>query len=115
VYIGISTLKMITIEEPVSAFNQTALSNWVEACNADGALRASGASQEEILNSQINIITGLANLIAPSSFDNNDIMGLIGLLMLQNTNSITNNTITEDPIPDILDSPISDSDTDEAQ
>lgn len=109
---------MITIDEPQSneiTFDQDALSNWVEACNADGALRASGASQEELLNSQNNIITGLVNLIAPSSFDNNDIMGLIGLLMLQNTNSITNNTITEDPIPDILDSPISDSDTDEAQ
>jgi hypothetical protein len=109
---------MITIEEPVSneiTFDQDALTNWVQMCEADGALRASGASQEELLNSQNNIITGLANLIAPSSFDNNDIMGLIGLLMLPNTNTITNNTITEDPIPDILDSPISDSDTDEAQ
>jgi hypothetical protein len=111
---------MITIEEPVSneiTFDQTALSNWVQMCEADGALRASGASQEELLNSQINIITGLANLIAPSSFNNNDIMGLIGLLMLPNTNNITNNTITEieDPIPDTLDSPIVDSNTDEAQ
>lgn len=106
---------MITIEEPESneiTFDQTALSNWVEACNADGALRASGASQEEILNSQINIITGLANLIAPSSFDNNDIMGLIGLLMLSNNNTITE---VEDPIPDTLNSPIVDSDTDEEQ
>jgi hypothetical protein len=104
---------MITIEEPESneiTFDQTALSNWVEACNADGALRASGASQEEILNSQINIITGLANLIAPSSFDNNDIMGLVSLLMLPNTN----NTITEDedPIPYTIDNSIVDSDTD---
>jgi len=109
---------MITIDEPQSneiTFNQDALANWVQMCEADGALRASGASQEELFNSQNNIITGLANLIAPSSFDNNDIMGLIGLLMLPNTNTITNNTITEDPIPDILDSPISDSDTDEAQ
>ena len=109
---------MITIDEPVSneiTFDQDALTNWVQMCEADGALRASGASQEELLNSQNNIITGLVNLIAPSSFDNNDIMGLIGLLMLPNTNTITNNTITEDPIPDILDSPISDSDTDEAQ
>ena len=97
-YIVIGTLKMVTIDEPEITFDQTALSNWVEACNADGALRASGASQEELAISHMNVIIGLANLIAP--FSNNDIMGLVSLLMLPNSdsNTINSNTINSNAI-----------------
>ena len=90
---------MITEPENTIVFDQDALANWVQACDADGALRASGATPEELANSQLTVLMGLINLIAPS-FDNNDVMGLISLLMLPNSNS-NSNTINSNTINSI--------------
>lgn len=89
-------------------FDDAAVVQWVQACNAEAALRADGAPIEELAAARTGVITGLVSLIAPSV--NPEVaIALLALLLGESSTKAE----PEDPIPATNDDAESSSDADD--
>ena len=80
----------------MSTFVQEEVTTWVQACTEEAALRAAGASAEELVAARLRVIIGLVSLVTPST-DPDSFVALFNL-MLQDTSVPTTTVTTDDPI-----------------
>ena len=80
----------------MSTFVQEEVTTWVQACTEEAALRAAGASAEELEAARLRVIIGLVSLVTPST-DPDSFVALFNL-MLQDTTVSTTPVTTDDPI-----------------
>jgi hypothetical protein len=80
----------------MSTFVQEEVTTWVQACTEEAALRAAGASAEELEAARLRVIIGLVSLVTPST-DPDSFVALFNL-MLQDTTVPTTPVTTDDPI-----------------
>ena len=80
----------------MSTFVQEEVTTWVQACTEEAALRAAGASAEELEAARLRVIIGLVSLVTPST-DPDSFVALFNL-MLQDTSVPTTTVTTDDPI-----------------
>ena len=80
----------------MSTFVQEEVTTWVQACTEEAALRAAGASAEELEAARLRVLIGLVSLVTPST-DPDSFVALFNL-MLQDTSVPTTPVTTDDPI-----------------
>ena len=80
----------------MSTFVQEEVTTWVQACEEEGALRAAGASAEELEAARLRVIIGLVSLVTPPT-DPDSFVALFNL-MLQDTSVPTTTLTIDDPI-----------------
>lgn len=82
----------------MSTFVQEEVTTWVQACTEEAALRAAGASAEELEAARLRVIIGLVSLVTPST-DPDSFVALFNLMLTsQNTSVPTTNVTIDDPI-----------------
>ena len=87
----------------MSTFVQEEVTTWVQACTEEAALRAGGASAEELETARLRVIIGLVSLVTPST-DPDTFVALFNL-MLQDTTVPTTPVTTDDPIVTVVAEP----------
>jgi hypothetical protein len=101
-----------SVSEPI-VFDDAAVTQWVQACSAEAALRADGAPIGELASARTGVVAGLVSLIAPSV---NPEVAFALLALLLGESSATEaaaETEPEDPIPATNDDAESSSDDDD--
>ena len=80
-------------------FDEAAVTEWVQACSAEAALRADGAPIEELASARTGVVAGLVSLIA-QSVNPETTFALLALLLAEETPvSAAPGLDQEDPIP----------------
>jgi hypothetical protein len=77
----------------MSTFVQEEVTSWVQACEEEGALRAAGASAEELEAARLRVIIGLVSLVSPPT-EPETFVALFNLMLQDTTTTVT----TDDPI-----------------
>ena len=77
----------------MSTFVQEEVTSWVQACEEEGALRAAGASAEELEAARLRVIIGLVSLVSPPT-EPETFVALFNLMVQDTTTTVT----TDDPI-----------------
>jgi hypothetical protein len=77
----------------MSTFVQEEVTTWVQACEEEGALRAAGASAEELEAARLRVIIGLVSLVSPPT-EPETFVALFNLMVQDTTTTVT----TDDPI-----------------
>ena len=91
-------------------FDQVALTEWVQACQAEAAMREQGAPPEQLAAARTGAIAGLVSLIAPSVEP--DVVAALFALMLQDNafdapvQEQGQEEEEQDPIPESASQPI---------
>jgi hypothetical protein len=104
-----------SVSEPI-VFDDAAVTQWVQACSAEAALRADGAPIGELTSAHTGVVAGLVSLIAPSV--NPEVaFALLALLLGESSTeavaATAAETEVEDPIPATNDDAESSSDDDD--
>jgi len=89
----------------MSTFVQEEVTSWVQACEEEGALRAAGASAEELEAARLRVIIGLVSLVSPPT-EPETFVALFNLMVQDNNvnnvniiNNISTTCVTtDDPI-----------------
>jgi len=84
-----------SVSEPI-VFDDAAVTQWVQACSAEAAMRAEGAPIGELTSARTGVVAGLVSLIAPSV---NPEVAFALLALLLGESSTEAATEAEDPIP----------------
>jgi hypothetical protein len=84
-----------SVSEPI-VFDDAAVTQWVQACSAEAAMRAEGAPIGELAAARTGVVAGLVSLIAPSV---NPETAFALLALLLGESSAKMETEAEDPIP----------------
>lgn len=84
-----------SVSEPI-VFDDAAVTQWVQACSAEAAMRAEGAPIGELAAARTGVVAGLVSLIAPSV---NPEVAFALLALLLGESSTEAATEAEDPIP----------------
>ena len=85
-----------SVSEPI-VFDDAAVTQWVQACSAEAAMRAEGAPIGELAAARTGVFAGLVSLIAPS-VNPETAFALLALLLGESSATATE-TEAEDPIP----------------
>ena len=91
-------------------FDQVALTEWVQACQAEAAMREQGAPPEQLAAARTGAIAGLVSLIAPSVEP--EVVAALFALMLQDNafdapvQEQEQEEEEQDPIPESASQPI---------
>lgn len=101
-----------SVSEPI-VFDDAAVTQWVQACSAEAAMRAEGAPIGELAAARTGVFADLVSLIAPSV--NPEVaFALLALLLGESSATATaTEAEVEDPIPAINDDAESSSDDDD--
>ena len=89
-------IKMSSTESNQIVFDDAAVTQWVQACSAEAAMRAEGAPIGELTSARTGVVAGLVSLIAPSV---NPEVAFALLALLLGESSAETETEAEDPIP----------------
>lgn len=104
-----------SVSEPI-VFDDSAVTQWVQACSAEAAMRAEGAPIGELAAARTGVFAGLVSLIAPS-VNPEAAFALLALLLGESSATATETLAAteaepEDPVPAINEDAESSSDDD---